>query len=74
MHPAGVSKLPFAVGDRVQVVGATDPDIHDVTPHLGKVGRVIDILIGAGIGDSYPEDPVIKVRFVKKYEVFWAEA
>jgi hypothetical protein len=64
---------PFSVGERVQIVSATDLDIHDVSHHIGRVGRVEEVLEKAGCGDQYPEDPMIKVRFVKKTCVFWKE-
>ncbi len=68
-----VATLPFSVGERVQVVAAVELDIHDVSRFIGKTGRVVEVLKEAGIGDTYPEDPVLKVKFVKHDSIFWKE-
>lgn len=64
---------PFRRGQWVKVVGQTDAEIyrHECK---NKVGIVREIMREAGIGDSYPDDPVIRVEFPgKKKEVFWKE-
>lgn len=65
--------LPFSHNDRVQVVSATDPEIHSIHKRIGHVGRVVRFLKNAGIGDNYPTDPVIEVKFAKRKEIFWKE-
>ena len=38
-----VEKSPFQIGDPVRVVMAVDVEIYDVTPHIGKTGKIVGV-------------------------------
>ena len=64
---------PFRRGQWVKVVGQTDAEIYR-HKCKNKVGIVREIVREAGIGDHYPDDPVVRVEFPgKKQEIFWKE-
>lgn len=58
----------------VRVVAAVDTEIHDASGHLGRLGLVEHLDYSSGVGQRYPNDPMICVRFSNgQREVFWAE-
>ena len=41
--------------------------------YLGRVGEVLEFDFDCGCGQSYPDDPMIKVLFGDGIEEFWRE-
>lgn len=69
-----VDGAPYQPGDSVTIVDAIDQDIHDVSAFVGRMGRVEYLEYECGCGQSYPDNPMIGVRFESgDIEEFWRE-
>lgn len=69
-----VPGAPYQPGDAVRVVAATDPDVHDVTEHIGCTGTVVYLEYECGSGQHFPDDPMIGVALENGVrEEFWPE-
>jgi hypothetical protein len=66
-----VAGAPFKVGDRVRVTHGTDLTFDH--RYQGRVGIVGYFEYQCGCGQSYPNDPMIGVRFREDIAEFWAE-
>ncbi|XXX79207.1 hypothetical protein WMF30_10575 [Sorangium sp. So ce134] len=65
---------PFRPGQRVRVVAAVDPWVHDVTGHIGELGTVDYLEYDCGAGQSFPDDPMVGVVLADgAAEEFWRE-
>jgi hypothetical protein len=62
---------PRQVGDVVRVVCTTDDTVSE--DWIGAVGRVEYLEYSCGSGQSFPDDPMIGVRFADGLEEFWRE-
>jgi hypothetical protein len=61
---------PFQPGDKVSVVSKGDA----TTSHIGRAGVVAHLEYSCGCGQTFPEDPMIGVRFPEgELEEFWKE-
>ena len=70
-HVPGAPRQP---GDAVLVVAAIDPNVHDVSEHVGKTGRVDYLNYDCGCGQRYPDEPMIGVVLADgTEEEFWPE-
>ncbi len=69
---APVPGAPFQVGDLVEVVGAIDAHIHDVSEHIGARGRVARLDYAAP-GSTFPTDPMLHVQLAAGVQDFWRE-
>ena len=58
-----VEGAPYQPGQRVKVVDAIDIEIHDVSMHIGKVGKVKALDYSEGSGQLFPTDPFVVVDF-----------
>lgn len=62
----------FEIGDIVRVVCISDETVSK--KFLGRIGKVTHFDYSCGCGQSYPDDPMIGVRFSNgKIEEFWRE-
>lgn len=69
-----VPGAPYQPGDPVTVVDAVDVEIHDVSSHVGRRGRVAYLEYDCGSGQSYPGDPMVGVDLEGGgSEEFWPE-
>jgi hypothetical protein len=69
-----VRDSPYQPGDGVQIVGAIDREIHDVSEYVGKKGTVDYLEYECGCGQIFPEVPMVGVVFPGgKIEEFWPE-
>ena len=69
---ANVPNAPFNIGQPVKVCRLVD-DTGEVS-FLGKSGTVEYLEYSCGCGQSFPEDPMIGVRFPDgKLEEFWRD-
>jgi hypothetical protein len=69
-----VQGSPRNPGEIIRVVQAIDEEIHDVSSYIGRFGLVKYLEYSCGCGQSYPDDPMIGVRFADgKIEEFWKE-
>ena len=67
-----VDGAPFKIGDRVRVTDSRDETFD--RSYKGRIGTVEYFEYECGCGQSYPNDPMIGVRFQKdQVEEFWAE-
>ena|SRR5258708_35879653 len=66
-----VDGAPFKIGDRVRVTRGTDETFDP--SYKGRVGIVEYLEYGCGCGQSYPQDPMIGVRFRGDVDEFWRE-
>ncbi|MFI5298218.1 MAG: hypothetical protein ACHREM_08985 [Polyangiales bacterium] len=67
-----VEGAPYQPGDLVTVIAAEDIDVDDVSEWIGRVGRVKYLEYSCGCGQSFPDDPMIGVKFVGgSLEEFW---
>lgn len=65
---------PLQPDDQVLVVAAVDTEVFDVSYMIGKRGVVEHLEYSCGCGQSYPEDPMIGVRFADgSLHEFWRE-
>ena len=62
---------PFNIGDKVHVISGTDETFDQY--FLGRTGNVIYLEYECGCGQSFPDDPMIGVKFRKRIEEFWKE-
>jgi hypothetical protein len=61
---------PFQPGDKVNVISKGDAP----TSHVGRAGVVAHLEYSCGCGQTFPEDPMIGVRFPEgELEEFWKE-
>jgi hypothetical protein len=78
-HPCGavqrrfnIPGAPFHIGARVLVVGPGDETFDP--KYLGKTGVVEYYEYDCGCGQTFPEDPMIGVRFANgSKQEFWKE-
>lgn len=71
--PTSVEGSPYQPGQLVKVVDAVDISVHDVSMHIGKIGKVKALDYG-GSGQLYPMDPFVVVTLEDgEGESFWAE-
>jgi hypothetical protein len=69
-----VEGSPYQPGQQVLVVQAIDVDICDVGEFVGKRGVVEHLEYSCGCGQSYPDDPMVGVRFADgDLQEFWRE-
>ncbi len=67
-----IRKVPFKIGDFVQVASATDETLSK--KFIGRKGKIIHFDYACGCGQSYPSDPMIGVFFSNgAIEEFWCE-
>ena len=67
-----VEGAPMRIGTLVLVSSGTDETVSQ--DYLGKTGTVIYFDYSCGCGQSYPNDPMIGVRFPDgTVEEFWRE-
>jgi hypothetical protein len=67
-----IDGAPFRVGERVRVTDSGDETFE--RSYKGRIGIVEYFEYECGCGQSYPNDPMIGVRFHKdRIEEFWAE-
>jgi len=66
-----VPGAPFRLGQRVRVIDLID-EMADAE-YLGQEGVVVYFEYSCGCGQSYPEDPMIGVRFGSNTAEFWKE-
>jgi hypothetical protein len=59
------------LGNKVEVVYLADDTVSG--KYLGRVGIVLAFDFDCGCGQSYPDDPMIKVLFENSCEEFWRE-
>lgn len=68
-----VDGAPFQPGWIVRVVAAVDAGIHDVSAHIGEVGRVAYLEYSCGCGQVFPTVPMVGVELSGGVEEFWPE-
>ena len=66
-----VAGAPFKIGERVTVVSLLD-DTADAE-FLGQIGWVFYFEYCCGCGQTFPNDPMIGVRFGERTAEFWKE-
>ena len=67
-----VEGATFRIGERLRIVGSKDETFD--TSYKGRVGSVEYFEYQCGCGQTYPDDPMIGVRFHDDaVEEFWAE-
>ena len=66
-----VDGAPFKIGDAVKVVSLSD-DTADAE-YLGRKGLVLYFEYSCGCGQTFPNDPMIGVRFGESTAEFWKE-
>ncbi|MGH2568290.1 MAG: hypothetical protein ACRDGA_08125 [Bacteroidota bacterium] len=66
-----VPGAPFRIGQRVRVISIVDETGDE--RFLGKEGTVAYLEYDCGCGQTFPEDPMIGVRFLIDTESFWKE-
>ena len=62
---------PFRIGQPVQVIDLIDEAAD--SDYMGKQGVIIYFEYTCGCGQSYPDDPMIGVRFEDDTAEFWKE-
>jgi hypothetical protein len=62
---------PFKVGERVRVIAGADETFDSA--FFGRVGIIEYFEYDCGCGQTFPNDPMIGVRFSNCVEEFWAE-
>ena len=73
-HREHVVGAPFQAGQAVRVVAAIDTEVHDVSEFVGACGTVAYLEYNCGCSQTYPEDPMIGVKFPDgRGEEFWSE-
>ncbi len=68
---ANVKGAPFRIGDIVKVVYATDDTFNPY--YMNHIGTIVHFDYSCGCGQTFPDDPMIGVKFVRKIEEFWKE-
>jgi hypothetical protein len=65
-----VKGSPFQPGDvvRVQVI---DDEVS--RQFVGRFGKVVGMEYSCGCGQTFPTDPMVRVRFRGRQEEFWKE-
>lgn len=67
-----ISSSHFSIGNIVKVVQCIDDTVSAC--YVGRIGKIIYFDYGCGCGQSYPNDPMIGVEFMKNArEEFWKE-
>jgi len=67
-----VDGAPFKIGERVRVTDSKDETFD--RSFKGRIGVIEYFEYECGCGQSYPDDPMIGVRFRRgRIEEFWAE-
>ena len=66
-----VAGAPFKIGEHVKVISLSD-DMGDAE-FLGKEGRILYFEYSCGCGQTYPNDPMIGVKFGERTTEFWKE-
>ncbi len=66
-----VEGAPFKIGDMVKVVSFSDDSADEA--FLGYRGAVLYFEYSCGCGQTFPDDPMIGVRFGEKTAEFWKE-
>ena len=67
-----VPGAPFSIGNPVKVIQCVDDTLSP--RFIGRKGKVIYFDYFCGCGQSYPNDPMIGVKFKKNLvEEFWKE-
>ncbi len=67
-----IRHAPYKIGGFVKIVFATDETFDH--KFLGNVGKIIYYDYSCGCGQSFPDDPMIGVRFKnKEIGEFWKE-
>jgi len=67
-----VEGSPLRIGQRVLVVKGTDETFSQ--EYVGKTGTVVYFEYSCGCGQTYPNDPMIGLRFADgTIEEFWRE-
>jgi hypothetical protein len=67
-----VPGAPFRIGEAVMVISATDETCD--AQRIGMRGTVLFFEYSCGCGQTYPEDPMIGVKFADgTREEFWRE-
>lgn len=69
-----LKNLPFEIGDRVMVMDNPNSDETFNIEFALKSGIIVYFDYECGCGQSFPEDPMIGVKFEKNIlEEFWKE-
>lgn len=69
-----MSATHYEAGARVVVVAAIDPNVADVSRHIGATGLVRALDYSGLVGDSHPADPMLIVDLDSGVrESFWRE-
>jgi hypothetical protein len=66
-----VDGAPFKIGDSVKVVSLSD-DTADAE-FLGQQGQILYFEYSCGCGQTFPNDPMIGVKFGERTAEFWKE-
>ena len=66
-----VAGAPFRMGDKVKVVSLSDDTADEDL--LGCQGAVLYFEYTCGCGQTFPDDPMIGVRFGERTAEFWKE-
>ena len=69
-----IKNAPFKIGNKVQVLNNPLNDETFEKKYSHKMGWIVYFEYDCGCGQSFPEDPMIGVRFSNnKVEEFWKE-
>lgn len=68
-----VKGSPFQPGDIVRVIDAIDKESTDVSKFIGRFGKVVYLEYNCGCGQTFPNDPMIGVKFKNRKQEFWKE-
>lgn len=67
-----MKRVPYKIGGFVKIVFATDETFDH--KFIGRVGKIVHYDYSCGCGQSFPDDPMIGVKFnSKEIEEFWKE-
>lgn len=66
-----IAGAPFRIGDKVKVVYLAD-ETADVR-FFNREGMVLYFEYTCGCGQSFPDDPMIGIKFARCVEEFWKE-
>jgi len=69
-----IKGAPFKIGSRVKVLSNPNDDETFESTFTGKIGEVFFFEYDCGCGQTFPNDPMIGVKFQNgKVEEFWKE-